>query len=161
MNQIIQKAATDLREAKADLATAEESSRAAKVREQNAYERVHAMQAVWDWLQVNGQPEEDLRDPAGNHPATSVDQAASDDPPETRFGKPVPEVANTDLCFQALESLGKTASTKEIRARLARDGRDLSLDQIRGSLKYLSRKTPPLVETASGSGVWRVLDVSD
>ena len=77
-------------------------------------------------------------------------------PPATRFGKPVPELAQTDLCLRALENLGGTATNKQIRDRLVRDGHDVDLDKVRSTLKYLSRKKPPPVQTDVGSGLWRL-----
>lgn len=145
---MIKQAEADLQEAQAELAVAQELTRAAQERERSAIARAREMHAVLDWLQQHRQMEE-------RAPATSAD-AVPAAAAITRFGKPVPEVAQTELCLRMLKNLGRTAATKEIRDRLARDGHEFSVDQIRGTLKYLSGKTPPQVVTKPGSGVWRL-----
>jgi hypothetical protein len=157
---IIRHAQEQLDRAKAELAASQEQLRAAQQREENALARVREIQTVWDWLQVNGHEEE--REEATSRHDEEVPEAASTETgpdvgqgQQTRFGRPVSEEANTDLCLRVLASFGRPASTKEVRDRLARDGHDLNTDQVRGSLKYLARKKEPQVETATGSGVWR------
>jgi hypothetical protein len=71
------------------------------------------------------------------------------------FGKPMPETPQTDLCLEAIGKLGGSGSNKQIRSLLAREGHDLSLEQVRGSLKYLSKKKDAPVESPS-LGEWRL-----
>lgn len=149
-SEMLRQAEADLDAAKAELAAAQEQVKAAQERAQSALARTQEMQSVWTWLQRHLQPEERVAAAS----AASV-SAATIRP--TRFGKPVPEVPQTELCLRVLADLGgRSASTKEIRDRLARDGHELSLDQVRATLKYMSKKTPPAVETATGSGIWRL-----
>jgi hypothetical protein len=93
-------------------------------------------------------------------PAAPVERTEQADrvpaPTATRFGRPVPEVPQTELCRRVLEDLGRPASTREIRDRLARDGHELSQSQVRSTLKYMARKPSFGVETETGSGVWRL-----
>src|SRR6266568_449861 len=145
MTDIMKQAEADLKEAEAASGAAQSRAAAAQADADAARERVREMRAVWDWLQLHNQP---------TAQPTQADRTET--PPATRFGRPVPEVAQTDLCLEVLASLGGTGTNKQIRARLARDGHDVTLDQVRGTLKYLSRKTPPPVETDAGSGLWRL-----
>lgn len=156
--EILKQAEADLQAAREELTAAQEQVRVAQEREQSARARTQEMQAVWDWLQRHSKPE--VEAPAA--PATPTAPVApgptkpTDVTAQLLFGKPMPEVTHAEMCLRVLQSLGRKASTKEIRERLARDGHELSQEQIRGSLKYLSRKTPPLVETTTGTGVWRL-----
>jgi hypothetical protein len=84
-------------------------------------------------------------EPAGQAPATA-----------TRFGHPVPPVTNNELCLRVLTALGRPATTREIRERLARDGHEMSQMQVRSTLKYMARKPHFGVTTETGSGVWRL-----
>jgi len=145
VTEIMKQAEADLKEAETASSAAQSRAIAAQADADAARERVREMRAVRDWLQ--------LHSPSARPPNQAE---RTETPPQTRFGKPVPEVSQTELCVRALESLGGTATNRQIRDRLARDGNDFNLDQIRGTLKYLSRKTPPPVETDAGSGLWRL-----
>lgn len=155
-HDILRQARTDLEAARADLAAAQEQVRAAREREQSAMTRTQEMQSVCDWLERHIQPAEV---PAEVTADTATEVVEATRPTAgTRFGRPVPEVTQTDLCLQVLRSLGRPATTKEIRDLLAKDGREITANNVRSTLKYLSRKKPPMVETQVGSGVWRLID---
>jgi hypothetical protein len=149
---MLRQARADLEAARADLATAQEQVRAAREREQSAMIRTQEMQSVCDWLERHVQPEEVTTDT----PTNVVE--ATRPPAATRFGRPVAAVSQADLCLQVLRSLGRSATTKEVRDLLARDGHENTIDNVRGTLKYLSKKKPPMVETQVGSGVWRLAE---
>jgi hypothetical protein len=145
MTDIMKQAEADLKEAEAASGAAQSRAAAAQADADAARERVREMRAVWDWLQAHDQQAQ-----------SPTQTERTDTPPAMRFGRPVPEVAQTDLCLQALEDLGGTATNKQVRDRLVREGHDVNLDKVRSTLKYLSRKTPPSVETEVGSGLWRL-----
>jgi hypothetical protein len=149
MIEIITQAESDLRDAETASAAAQSRAIAAQADAEAALERVREMRAVREWLRAHSQPVDTAGQAAG--PEQPKESAA------TRFGRPVPEVALTDLCLQALETLSGTATNKKIRDHLVRDGHDVGLDQVRSSLSYLSRKKPPQVQTDVGSGLWRLL----
>lgn len=128
---------------------AEDATRVAQEREEHARARAREMQAVRDWLQ--GQQQVVRRTVTASATATTTR-------PAMLFGKPAPEVAQTDLCLQALRSISRAATTKEIRDRIAREGHELDTDKVRNALRYLSTKKPPLVTTKSGSGMWRLVN---
>ena len=150
-NDILKQAEADFQAAREELAAAQEQVKVAQEREQTAFARTQEMQAVLDWVQRHSP----LDTGVTAAPEPSSPTAAE---PSMRFGKPVAEVSNTDLCLRVLESLGRPATTTEIRERLAREGYDLNQEQIRGALKYLARKAPSPVETSTGSGVWKLKD---
>lgn len=140
-----------LARAEADLREAEAASDAAQARAQAAIEdaaaaaqRTQEMRAVLDWLHAQSA---ERQAPAGQAPQV---QSAM------RFGRPVPENPVTELSVQALEGIGRQASTKQIRERLARDGHEFTQTQVRNALRYLSKKPNPPVETNSGTGLWRL-----
>jgi hypothetical protein len=144
------KAEADLRAAEGRYEVARSRALAAQADEEAEMANLTKMKAVWDWVQGQDQPEK------SSPPATAqtTRQDLADTP--TRFGRPIPEVSTTELCFRALESFGRAVSAKQIRERLAADGHEFTQTQVRGALKYLSTKKPPLVETSIGSGVWRL-----
>jgi hypothetical protein len=156
VSRVLMEAEADLRQAQADYEEAHSRLAAAQANDDAALERLKEMQTVRDWLEQRDQARRGVQ--TRMDLAKTENRAIFEKPGEivTRFGKPIPEVANTDLCLKVLESFGKPATTKQIRDRLARDGHELSQAQVRGSLKYLSRKKPPPVTTTSGSGLWKL-----
>lgn len=148
MTDIMRQAEADLKEAEAASNAAQSRAIAAQADADAARERAREMRAVCDWLRVHNQPTET---PTRAEPSERREASAT-----TRFGRPVPEVTQTDLCLQALADLGGTATNRQVRDRLARDGHEVNLDKVRATLKYLSRKTPPPVDTEVGSGLWRL-----
>ena len=144
------KAEADLRAAEAKYETAHSRALAAQADEAAERENLARMKAVFEWVQGQDQPG-DLPPGAVRHP-TGPDTPAN----RTRFGRPIPEVAISDLCQQALESIGRSQSTRQLRDHLAADGHDFTVTQVRGALKYLSTKKPPVVLTTKGSGIWRL-----
>jgi hypothetical protein len=146
--EMIKQAEADLDRAEADLATARDQLLVAQEREQHARMRAREMQAIRDWLQAQHVAD-----------ARSATTSSAAEAGATRFGKPIPEISQADLCLRVLRSLGR-ATTKEIRDRLAFEGHQLDTDQIRSSLRYLANKKPPLIGTNPGSGVWWLLEPS-
>jgi hypothetical protein len=71
----------------------------------------------------------------------------------TLFGKPIPEITNTGLCLRALEQIGKSATTKEVREQIGDLGHALNQGQVRGALKYLAGRHDSPVENPE-PGVW-------
>lgn len=142
------KAEADLRDAQARFEAARSRAVAAAADEVEAQEHVKQMTAVRDWLRQQDQPPQP--------PAPAEQAEGPQTQARTRFGKPIPEVALTERCFRALESFGRQASTTQIRDRLAAEGHEFTQIQVRGAMKYLAAKKPPMVETSKGTGVWRL-----
>lgn len=135
----------DLRRADVDRAQAAY----ADAREQQA-----KMQATCDWLRErlgDHREEATVVPDSGPTPAATSKPALA--PTGMLFGKPMPEVTNTGLCLRALEQLGKSATTKEIREKIRELGHELDQGQVRGSLKYLASRRNSPVENPE-SGVW-------
>jgi len=156
MTDIMKQAEADVKAADSNRDAAVARATAAQADAVAAQKHAEEMHAVREWLRrLHSEPTE---------PDVWVETARTvkrtETAPATRFGKPVPEVALTDLCRQALEDLGGTARNRQICDRLVRDGHDVNLDKVRSSLAYLSRKTPPVVATDPGSGIWRLLHVN-
>jgi hypothetical protein len=151
MTDIMKQAEAEMKEAETASGVAQSRAAAAQADAEAARERAREMRAVWEWLQAHNQEAQPPM-PAGRTEQPDLTET----PAATRFGRPVSEVAQTDLCLQALESLGGTATNKQIRDHLVREGHGINLDKVRNSLKYLSRKTPPPVQTDNGSGLWRL-----
>lgn len=148
VTDMITRAEADLKDAEAASAAAQARAEAAQADAVTAAQRTKEMRAVLDWLRVQS---EDSLTP----PAEPTGQAQ--DQPAMRFGRPVPENATTDLCVRALESFGRPATTRQIRDRLARDGHELTVAQVRGAMRYLAtKKNSSPVETTPGSGLWRL-----
>ena len=146
VSEILKRARAEAQEATAAREAAQARAAAAVADADAAVEREKAALAVQAWVEQQA-----------TAPAAPAEQAAQEPAPAaTRFGRPVPEVTNTDLTLQVLEDLGRPASTKEIRERLAKDGHELTQTQVRSTLKYLARKPAYGVTTESGSGVWRI-----
>jgi hypothetical protein len=155
VTDMIKQAEADLRDAEAASTAAQSRAIAAQADADVARERAREMRAVWEWLQLHNQQGE-----THTQAERSEQPERAETPPATRFGRPVSEVTQTDLCLRALENLGGTATNKQVRDRLVRDGHNVGLDQVRSTLKYLSRKTSPLVQTDPGSGLWRLRKAS-
>jgi hypothetical protein len=140
------RAEADLRDAENASASAQARAEAAQADAATAAQRAKEMRAVLDWLRAQ-QAQPQVR---ANVTGEAQESQA------TRFGRPVPETSNTDLCLAVLESFGKPATTRQIRDRLVREGHDLTVPQVRGAMRYLARKNSSPVETTPGSGLWRL-----
>jgi hypothetical protein len=152
LTEMIRQAEAEVQEREGRTVAADSRAAAAQADAAAEHEGLKEARIVLEWLRRRGQ----------SQPVAAVAGMQSDRPqpqPATRFGRPVPEISQADLCLQALEALGGTATNKQIRDRLLRDGHDVDLDKVRNSLKYMSRKTPPPVETDHGSGLWRLLRI--
>lgn len=148
MTEIKAKAEADLKAAEARYEAAHSRSVAAQTDEAAELENLNRMRAATDWVRGLDQPAELLSS------AEQVERRQAQ--PRTRFGKPIPEVALTELCFRALQSFGRQASTTQLRERLAAEGHEVTQTQVRGAMKYLSQKKPQMVETSKGTGLWRL-----
>jgi hypothetical protein len=144
---MVARAEADLRDADAASAAADERAQAAQADAAAAAQRANEMRAVLDWLRT--------RTAESQAPAERAGQLRNQS--EMRFGRPVPENPITEQSLGALENLGRSASTKQIRERLARDGHEFSQGQVRAAMRYLSKKANPPVTTTPGSGVWRLV----
>lgn len=142
---LLARAIADLKEAEAASTAANARAEAAQADAAAKKEHLKEMRAVVEWVRARSE----AQPPA--EPAASPQDATA-----TRFGRPIPEISNTDLSLQGLEKLGRTASTREISDQVKRDGHDLSPAQVRGALKYLAKKPNSPVETTPGSGLWRL-----
>ena len=148
MTEIRAKAEADLRAAEVRYEAAHSRAVAAQADEAAELENLNRMRAATDWVRGLDQPT------VPPSPAAQAERPETQ--PQTRFGKPVPEVALTELCVRALESFGRQASTTQLRERLSVEGHEFTQTQVRGAMKYLSLKKPPIVETSKGTGVWRL-----
>jgi hypothetical protein len=141
-SDMLARAESDLRDAEAASTAAQARAEAAQADAAVAAQRASEMRAVLDWLRAQSD--------APRTPAEPVE-------PAMRFGKPVPKDAKTDLCVEALEKIGGSGSTRQVYDYLAREGHDLTMDQVRGALRYLAnRKTGSPVETTPGTGQYRL-----
>lgn len=145
---------------------------------EEALEKQVMVQNTCDWLRerINDFPDERDREAKAAltpRPAlepimeseVSAGTAPADVPPGTAqkgpasagvlFGKPIPEVTNTGLSLRALEQIGTTATTTEIREKISESGHVLSQSQVRGALKYLAGRHDAPVENPE-PGVWRL-----
>jgi hypothetical protein len=144
---IMARAEADLRDAEASAVAAQARADAAQADADSAAKRATEMRAVLGWLRAQSE----------SRPPAEASGSGQEQQSGLRFGRPIPDTSNTDLCLQVLESFGRAATTKEIRNRLAQEGHDLSQEQVRGALKYLAgKKTDSPVETTPGSGLWRL-----
>jgi hypothetical protein len=111
-------------------------------------------QAVVDWLEridatgsVNGQEAK-----AGAMAGTTARP--------TLFGRPVPEVTQTELCMRALTERGRSMNARDIsqwlasQGVMAQDGRPYDPVRLRNTLKHLSRQGK--VVSAGKPGLWRL-----
>jgi hypothetical protein len=147
--EIIGQAEADVREQETLVTSADARAAAAQADAAAAREKLTEARIVLEWLRRRGHAQ-----PVAASLAKQADRAQSE--PSMRFGRPVPEEPLTDKIQETLEALGGTASNRQITDRLIRDGLDVDLDKVRGTLKYLSRKKPPPVTTEPGSGWWRL-----
>ena len=144
-SDMVARAESDLRDAEAASTAAQARAEAAQADAAVAAQRAREMRAVLDWLRAQSD--------APRTPAEPVEQTA----PAMRFGRPVPKDAKTDLCVEALEKIGGSGSTRQVHDYLVREGHDLTMDQVRGALRYLAnRKTGSPVETTPGTGQYRL-----
>ena len=146
VSEILERARAQAKEATAARETAQARAAAAAADADAAVEHERAMLAVQSWVEQQATAPTAPAEPTGQAPA----------PVATRFGKPVPEVTNTELTLRTLEGFGRAASTREIRDRLAREGHEFTMMQVRSTLKYMARKPAWGVTTETGSGVWRL-----
>jgi len=113
----------------------------------NAEQAADRMEATYSWL---------TSVPSGHGQNRGLGAHTGIAAQAQRFGKPIPETANTDLCVRALAKLGGRAKTVPIREYLARQGHELTQEQVRGSLKYLSKKKPNPPVLIVGIGEWAI-----
>ena len=146
VNEMLKRAREQAKEATAAREAAQARATAAIADADDAVEHEKSMLAVQAWV------EQQATAPAS--PAGQAEQAPT--PTAMRFGRPVAEVTNTELTFRELEDIGRPASTREIRDRLARNGHEFTMMQVRSTLKYMARKPHFGVTTETGSGVWRL-----
>ena len=146
VSEILKRARAEAQEATAAREAAQARAAAAIADADAAVEREKSALAVQAWVEQQATKPVPPAEPVGEAPA----------PGAMRFGRPVPEVTNTERCLHVLEALGRPASTTEIRERLARDGLELSQTQVRSTMKYMARKPAFGVTTETGSGVWRL-----
>jgi hypothetical protein len=76
------------------------------------------------------------------------------------FGRPLPEVTQTELCLRALKERGRSMNARDISTWLANqgilagDGRPYDPVRLRSTLKHLSRQNK--VVQAGKPGLWRL-----
>jgi hypothetical protein len=180
LTQMVMEAEADLRNAdseveltQAEIERAQEANAAARQRQAN-------MRATYDWLsqRLKDHPDDKPSTAVGELTPTKVTQpeprvklpeseraqTPESDPvaeariaPSTRkvFGKPVPEVTLSSLTVEALEQLGRAATTAEVRLKLQENGHQYDQGQVRHSLKYLARKQSSGVENPR-VGIWQL-----
>lgn len=147
--ELLKQAEADVQEREALVASAETRLAVAQADVASASAGLTEARIVLDWLRRRNGSQ-----PAEAPPATQRDRPH---PPHMRFGKPVPDgPSKLEQCLDALEDLGGAASNKQISNRLLRDGIVIKPEHVRGLMKYASDKTPPLVTTERGSGIWRL-----
>jgi hypothetical protein len=144
---IVARAEAQLKDAEAAAVAAQARADAAQADAAVAAQRAKEMRVVWEWLRTQSES-----------PSPAESSGSAQELAAMRFGRPVPETANTDLCFRALETFGRPATTREIRDRVVQAGHDLEVGQVRGAMRYLARKSTSPVETTPGSGLWRLRD---
>ncbi|SRR6266568_6642185 len=139
LTQMKQRADADLRMAEAEAAVADAEAAKAEDARAAAHARLAEMRSVSEWIEK----QDGSQEPAG--PGTE---------PRMRFGRPVPGVTQGELCLRVLAEMGRPATAKQIRDRLAEEGREFEAAQIRTALKYLSRKGK--VMNAGQQGLWQL-----
>lgn len=152
--QMLEDAEADLRKANMNVELREQDVQRAQTAHVAAREQQAKMQATCDWLRerLRDLPEEAATAPAPQPtPAPIAKPAAAST--GTLFGRPVPEVTHAELCRNALEHLGKSARTREIREQIREFGHELDQGQVRSALKYLARRRGSGVENPE-PGVW-------
>ena len=170
-SQVLQKAEDDLQKATDRVELKQAEMERARVALADALEHQTKMQAAHEWVRqaLQDQPEESeqaertepisVSGPQESIPGFSQDQAESSNLIPARFGKPVPEVSQTELCLYALNRLDRAVTTAEVREFLQQEGHDYNQAQIRATLKYLAnRRKPSLVDNIQ-PGVWRLRPV--
>jgi hypothetical protein len=173
LTQMLREAEADLRKAdseveltQAEIQRAQEANAAARQRQAN-------MRATYDWLsqRLKDHSDDDLSASVAESTSPQVKQTASIPAQESDsavvadsqvaptskrvFGKPVPQVTLSSLTEEALEKLGRAATTREVRIKLQEDGHQYDQDQVRHALKYLARKKSSPVENPK-LGVWQL-----
>ncbi len=149
-------AEADLRKANTNVELRQADVERAQAACTEAREQLAMMEATCAWLRdrLRELPAEDdavVAEAAEPTPAEATKPAPA--PAGTLFGKPMPEIPNTQLCLRALEQIGKPATTREVRDKVRESGHQLDQDQVRGSLKYLAGRKDSLVENPE-PGVW-------
>jgi hypothetical protein len=156
---MLAKAEADLRAADADVEITQAELEKATAANAAAIERQANMRATREWvrqLRPSGEPV------APGAPATRPAPARTPAAAGTTrklFGKDMPVTPLTQLSMETLEKLNRSASTKQVRESLARDGHEYSQSQVRGALKYLAGKKNPPIESTK-PGVWRLRRVN-
>jgi len=155
--QVLEKAEADLRAADADVEVTQADMERAVAANAMAVERQAHLRATREWVR------QQARAPSGEpaSPYTRPTQPTAPpglaDPAKPRklFGKDMPATPLTQLSMETLEKMGRSASTKQVRESLARDGHEYSQSQVRAALKYLAGKKNPPIESTK-PGVWRL-----
>jgi hypothetical protein len=165
---MLQKAEEDLQAARANVSLTEAEIERARLANVAAIEQLTHMEATCEWLRqllrdhpeepVGTQTAEPKSAPAGEQAASSPVQGRDEAPAPVPvlFGKPVPEVTQTDLCLYALERLDRPVTTKEIREFLQKEDHQFSQAQVRSTLKYLANRRKPSLVESTQPGVWRL-----
>lgn len=148
--EMVAKAEADLRAADSDAEVAKAEVERATAAYGAARQHQANMRATLEWLRIQHRDHSML--PATVPEVTHLRPAK---PGRTLFGKPAPRVSQADLCLQALEELGRPATTTEVRDKLAAGGHQYETAQVRSALKYLTRKKDAPAESIK-PGVWRL-----
>lgn len=134
VTQIKQQAAEDLRKAQEELAKA---------------------QAVVDWLERI-----DAIEPLNGQVGTAEQAGTTANTRPMLFGRPVPEVMQTELCVRALRERGRSMNARDIsqwlasQGVMAESGQPYDPVRLRSTLKHLSRQGK--VVQAGKAGLWRL-----
>ena len=152
--EMLREAEADLRKASTNVELRQADVDKAQAAYASAREQHAKMQATCEWIRerLRDRPEE-AASAAAAQPTLAAAANPVPAPTGTLFGKPMPEVTNTSLCVRALEQLGTSATTKEVREQIRKDGHELSQGQVRQTLKYLADRKNPPVENPE-PGVW-------
>jgi hypothetical protein len=153
---MLEAAEADFRKALTNVELKESELARAHAAHAQAQEQLARMEATCAWLRERAQ-ELSTEDDAGavEAPESVSAEAAKPGaaPTRKRFGKPVPEITNSDLCVRALEQIGKAATTRDVREKIREFGYELDQEQVRGSLKYLAGRKDGIVQNPQ-PGVW-------
>lgn len=155
--QVLEKVEADLRAADADVEVTQADMERAVAAHAVAVEQQAHMRATHEWVR------QQARDPSGVPALSHTPPAqpilppglAAPVKPRKLFGKDMPATPLTQLSMETLEKMGRSASTKQVRESLARDGHEYSQSQVRAALKYLAGKKNPPIESTK-AGVWRL-----
>ena len=134
-----------------------EAKRRATADLERAKAEVAKYQAVVDYLDgIDG-----IEPTNGQAVKAEVEAGETGSATKMRFGRPVPEVAQTELCLQALRERGnRSMNARDISIWLADhgimadDGRPYDPVRLRSTLKHLSRQNK--VVQAGKPGLWRL-----